>query len=67
MVTFIVIALIFTVFFVGIFILPSRKQPVFKMRCDVCGMKNRDWKIVPIGHADFAWQHNCNLSENKDE
>ena len=29
------------------------------MECKDCGHKYRDWKVVPIGHDDFAWQHNC--------
>ena len=40
-----------------------RSNPLFKIRCKDCKHKDRDWKIVPIGHDDFAWQHNC--KENK--
>lgn len=37
----------------------TREKSLFKMECKDCGHKYRDWKVVPIGHDDFAWQHNC--------
>ncbi|MCK5020965.1 MAG: hypothetical protein KAS32_28380 [Candidatus Peribacteraceae bacterium] len=42
-----------------IFSRAAASKPLFKMRCKDCGCKDKDWKIVPIGHDNFAWQHNC--------
>ena len=60
-------------FFIGILVfsavlfllyLTGRDKPLFKTRCKDCGKKDRDWTVVPVGHDEFAWQHNC--KENTD-
>lgn len=46
--------------FLFLIYLTGRDRPLVKMKCKECGQRNKEWSIVPIGHDDFSWQHNCN-------
>jgi len=51
-----------TIFVIAILFVMSRvgaETPLFKMKCENCGKKDRDWQTNYIGHDDFAWQHSC--------
>ncbi len=47
------------VVFIFLFYIAGRTSPLFKMRCDNCGCKNKNWTVVPTAHQEFAWQHKC--------
>lgn len=55
--------------FLGIFVFmlwrAGADTPLFKMRCRDCGLKDKNWEVVPVAHQDFAWQHKCPEDENE--
>lgn len=46
-------------FVVLLFVYTCLDKPLFRMRCKKCGKKDKNWVVVPAGHDDFGWQHEC--------
>jgi len=55
------VGLTLLIIIMGLFILwgSLSEIPLFKKKCPNCGKKDRNWKLIYIGHDNFCWHHNC--------
>ena len=59
MIGYLVIGGLGALFFGFIIHMACRTKPLFRMSCYRCGHKDKEWRVVPSGHDDFTWQHDC--------
>ena len=41
----------------------SSEELMFAKKCKHCGKKDKNWRVLPVGHDNFAWHHQCDASK----